>query len=326
MNKKTIPSSAFSTTRLLTWTLLCFVLSPSTRAAADEYDLYLLAGQSNMDGRGLASELTDEQREPFQDALIYYRSTPIASDGWQHLSPGFSVAPKYKGPLPSPTFGPELGFASEMLKVNPARKLALIKGSKGGTSLRVDWNPGTHGEPETQGPRYRDFIETIRLATKALEQRGDTFVIRGLLWHQGESDSNSKEEVYRNRLETFVSRIREDVAVADLPIILGEVFDNGKRDEVRAAIQALGTSSPSLGLVSSEGTKTSDEGTHFDAASQWLLGTRYAQAMLKIPNVAMSAGSKDEAVKSVRLLGFVFIGVIRGQNSRSPRVTRTNAN
>ncbi len=257
-------------------------VSMSQLVRAEDYDVYLLAGQSNMDGRGKMSELTAQQRQPFDKAIIFYRNLPKSSDGWQPLAPGFSIAPGYKGEVPSSTFGPELGFATEMLKSKPEQKLALIKGSKGGSSLRRDWNPGVQGEPKTQGQRYRDFVETIQLATQALKERGDRYTIRGLLWHQGESDSNLSSDDYEERLLQFVSRIRQDTAVPDLRVVVGEVFDNGKRDNVRAAIRAVGTSGPGFGLVTCEGTSTWDEGTHFDAASQWLLGQRYATAMQTI--------------------------------------------
>lgn len=236
-----------------------------------------------MDGRGLVSELSETQKKPVDDAVIFYRSMPRTSDGWQPLVPGFSVPPKYKGEIPSPTFGPELGFARLMLQSKPSNKLALMKGSKGGTSLRADWKPGVQGDIDSQGPRYRDFIETIRMATTQLHQRGDQFTIRGLLWHQGESDSKASTDVYSRRLKELIVRVREDVGVPDLPIVVGEVFDNGKRDSVRAAIQAVAAGSSTVGLVSSEGTNTSDLGTHFDASSQLLLGERYAAAMCRLP-------------------------------------------
>ena len=259
------------------------VLAIQSVCAAENYDVYLLAGQSNMDGRGLTSDLSQEQKKPLERAIIFYRSVPRTSDGWQTLAPGFSVPPKYKGDFPSPTFGPELGFARSMLTAQPDRKLALIKGSKGGTSLRADWKPGRHGAPETQGPRYRDFVETIELATKQLTQRGDQFTIRGLLWHQGESDSKSSTKVYSRRLNELIVRIREDIGVPDLPVVVGEVFDNGKRDNVRAAIASVAAENATVGLVSSDGTKTSDPGTHFNANSQLLLGERYSTAMRKLP-------------------------------------------
>ncbi len=289
--------------------LVCAALAFSSVCCAENYDVYLLAGQSNMDGRGLKEKLSKQQRLPIDDAIIFYRSVPRTSEGWQQLAPGFSVPPKYKGDLPSPTFGPEIGFAQSMLKAEPSRKLALIKGSKGGTNLRADWKPGVHGDKDSQGPRYRDFVETIRMATKQLQQRGDQFTIRGLLWHQGESDSKSSTKVYRQRLGELIVRIREDVGVPDLPIVVGEVFDNGNRDSVRAAIQAVAKESSTVGLVSSAGTKTSDPGTHFDASSQLLLGERYAAAMRKLPAPKADQKSTSTAVKNTNRPNVLFITV-----------------
>ena len=242
------------------------------KCVGENYDVYLLAGQSNMDGRGQVSKLSAEQKKPIDQAIIFYRNEKISSDGWQPLEPGFSLPPKYRGKLPSPTFGLEIGFARAMLKTQPELKLALIKGSKGGTNLRADWKPGVKGDLESQGPQYRDFIKTIQLATKELTKRGDTFTIRGLLWHQGEADKKSGAKVYARRLNELIDRIREDVGAPDLPVVVGEVFDNGKRDSVREATQKVAKASPTVGIATCEGTKTSDPGTHFDAASQLLLG------------------------------------------------------
>ncbi|TWT75238.1 sialate O-acetylesterase [Allorhodopirellula solitaria] len=265
---------------LLLRLLVVAILSASASlGAAEDYDVYLLAGQSNMDGRGLASQLSPEQQAPIDQAIIYYRNVLRSSDGWQQLGPGFSVPPRFKGELPSPTFGPELGFAHSMVQGKPDLQLALIKGSKGGTSLRSDWKPGVKGDRESQGPRYRDFIDTIEMATKQLRQRGDSFTIRGMLWHQGESDSKSSAETYHRRLNELITRIREDVGVPNMPVVVGEVFDNGKRDSVRAAIQSVAAESSTVGLVSADGTNTSDPGTHFDAESQLLLGQRFSTAM-----------------------------------------------
>jgi len=251
-------------------------------ALGANYDVYLFAGQSNMDGRAKASNLTEAQRQPFTNVIIYYRNPPHSTDGWKPLEPGYSTAPHYQGGLPSPTFGPEVGFAFAMTIAQPEQQFAFIKGSKGGTSLSKDWNPGIKGKPETQGPCYRNFLETIHLATSDLIKTGSTFKLCGLLWHQGESDAKSSTEAYQERLVRFIARIREDTGVADLPVVVGEVFDNGKRDTVRAAIKIVGHSSPSLGFVSAASTHTLDAGTHFNAASQLLMGQRYASAMLKI--------------------------------------------
>ncbi|QEG43321.1 sulfatase-like hydrolase/transferase [Roseimaritima ulvae] len=271
--------------------ILLSLLLCSDLVFAEVYDVYLLAGQSNMDGRGDASKLTEQQRQAAADAIIYYRNPLRSTDGWKPLATGFSVPPGFKGALPSPKFGPEIGFAAAMKEWNPNHKIALIKGSRGGTSLRSDWMPGEAGQPETQGPLYRKFIETIQLATADLERQGHTYVIRGLLWHQGESDSKASEQTYRERLTTFIDRIREDVDVPDLPVVVGEVFDNGKRDGVREAQRRVGTSSPHVSFASVRGLTTWDEGTHFDAHSQWLLGRRFAAALSKRPMTVVCLGN-----------------------------------
>src|SRR5258708_5359940 len=103
--------------------------------ASASYDAYLLAGQSNMDGRGKAADLDEAQRKPDERVQIYYRNPPASSDGWKPLAPGFSIPPGYKGAVPSAVFGPELGFAGALLAAKPGLRLALIKGSKGGTTI-----------------------------------------------------------------------------------------------------------------------------------------------------------------------------------------------
>ena len=253
-----------------------------SNASAAEYHLYLLAGQSNMDGRGKTANLTSAQKKTSSSSIIFYRNPPHSSNTWKKLKPGFSIPPRFKGKLPSPTFGPEIGFTTTMEKAQPKQKFALIKGSKGGTNLRSDWSPGKKNQPETQGPQYRNFIETIKLATTQLKDKGHTFKLSGLLWHQGESDSKTGTEKHHKRLLQLISRIREDTETPELPVILGEVFDNEKRDKVRAAIRLTTEEASLTELVSSEGTTTSDPGTHFDAKSQLLLGQRFAAAILEM--------------------------------------------
>ena len=267
------------------------VFASQSVCVGENYDVYLLAGQSNMDGRGLARELSAAQKKPMEQAIIFYRNPKTEGEGWQPLSPKFSLAPKkYKGA----TFGMEIGFAQSMIKTQPETKLALIKGSQGGTNLRSDWKPGTKGDSESQGPLYREFIKTIQTATDKLTKRGDTFTIRGFLWHQGESDSK-KAKQYRDRLERLIERIREDVGVPSLPVVVGEVFDNGKRDSVREATQNVAKASSTVGLVTSDGTKTSDPGTHFDTDSILLMGNRYAEQI-----VTLQAAKSDATTKKTK--------------------------
>ena len=46
----------------------------ASMAQGEEFDLYLLAGQSNMDGRGKIENLSEAQKELSEDAIIFYRN------------------------------------------------------------------------------------------------------------------------------------------------------------------------------------------------------------------------------------------------------------
>jgi len=192
-------------------------------SSADEYELYLLAGQSNMDGRGKVEKLAVEQRKPSENAIIFYQQPKYECDQWEKLQPGFSIPPRHKTGVPSSTFGPEIGFTATIQKKLP-----------------------------DQGECYLKFIRTINEATEKLTQNGHTFKLRALLWHQGESDSKSSAERHRERLTKLIARIREDTETPNLPVILGEVYDNGNRDNVRTAIQLIAKDDAFCGLVVSE--------------------------------------------------------------------------
>jgi len=62
--------------------ILSFILTPFLfiPALGEEFHLYLLAGQSNMDGRGQVSDLTKEQTLPSENSIIYYRNPPHSSE------------------------------------------------------------------------------------------------------------------------------------------------------------------------------------------------------------------------------------------------------
>lgn len=260
---------------------LLALLAITVLAAVDDgRDVFLLLGQSNMDGRGKVADLTPEQAAPHPDILLFYHNPLQPATSWIPLAPGYSLAPG-KGPktLPSATFGPEVSFGPAIAAAMPALHVALIKASQGGTSLAKDWKPGEAGNPKSQGPCYVNFTSTLAEALGALP---GPHRLRGVVWHQGESDAGLKEGAYRELLAAFIARVRADTGVADLPIVIGQVFDNGKRDVVRAEQEAAATTIPHAAFVTCEGTETWDHGTHFDARSQLELGRRYAAAMAKL--------------------------------------------
>ena len=284
-----------------TWCcVLLFSLFSTRPAAAAHYDLYVLAGQSNMDGRGAVKDLVGELASyagPQPNAVIWYSNGSFRrydgrSRGWEPLRPGFAVppgiavtttsastspaAPRTAYPLPGPYFGPELGFAKAMRDANPAGpSIAVMKFSVSGANLRREWNA------DRRKLIYDEFVASYRDAVAALNANGDTATPRAFLWHQGESDAQLPPAEYEQLLQGLIARVRQDLGDAALPIVLGEPFDNGKRLSIRIAQRSTAKALPNVYCVSSIGLKTGDRDTHFDAASQIELGRRFAESILK---------------------------------------------
>ena len=254
-------------------------------ARADHYDVFLIGGQSNCDGRGATKDLVGplaSLAKPQDDVIIAYscskvRGPILETGGFKPLQPGWSVAPGYdrKKGLPSDKFGPELGFGRAMADALKPGKVALIKYTEGGTNLAKQWNP------DVRGVLYDAFLAHTQKSLKELTDKGHTYTLRGMIWHQGESDAGLTTEAYQKLLTTFIERLRKDLKTPDLAFGIGEVFDNKKRDTVRAAQKATAESVKGAYFVPATDLKTFDNGTHFDAASQVELGRRFATGMLK---------------------------------------------
>jgi len=257
----------------------------TTQVRADHYEVFIVSGQSNCDGRGAATALTgplEKWAKPQDDVIIAYscsklRGPVLGSDGFKPLQPGWSVAPGKNKPkaVPSGTFGPEVSFGRDMADHMKGKKVALIKYAEGGTSLQKDWNP------EVKDRLYPAFLEFTRKSLKELKEKGHTYTIRGMIWHQGEGDASLTAAEYQKMLTAFIARVRADLETPDLPFGIGEVIDNGKRDSILAAQRATAKDVKGAFLVLAEKLKSSDGGTHFDAASQIELGQRFAAGMQK---------------------------------------------
>jgi len=251
------------------------------RADAAVYDVYILAGQSNMDGRGNADDLAEPLASPQAGTLIYYANpaNPSRGDstirpGWQTLAPGFSIPPNRRGnPLPSGAFGPEISFASALRQANPSgHAIAIIKVSRGGTNLHTDWSP--------TGFMYQAMIQEVAAAIQLLADAGDSGTIRGMLWHQGESDASSNPN-YRENLEELIANVRVAFDRPHLPFVIGELAQT-KPQAFRHLQQTIAQENAGVEFAGSDDLNTTD-GTHFDADGQVLLGQRYAQALATVP-------------------------------------------
>ena len=109
-------------------------------------------------------------------------------------------------------------------------------------------------------------------------------VIDGILWHQGESDSNDEElaKTYEVRLSQMLKDLRMDLGLPNVPVVVGQLgeFVKGKYvDVVRAAIQNTPNNVPNVGYVDSAGLGHKGDSLHFNTAGEQGMGGRYAAVM-----------------------------------------------
>ncbi len=248
-------------------------------------DVFLIAGQSNGDGRGLKAELTGPLAgfagvQP--GVRIHYTNLAYANADksryrkWVSLEPGYSVAPGYTGALPSTTFGKEIGAAKVLAAHYP--NLSFIKVTRGGTALGVpgtDWYPAPLDSPNA-GPLYKALIESTRLALAELDAAGDTYTVHALFWHQGESDSGRTAQ-YGGLLTTLIDSVRRDLSLPNLRFLVGELADT-KAQTFRDVQWQVARTAANAGFISSRGLVTGD-GTHFTTAAMTVYGGRLGQAL-----------------------------------------------
>lgn len=271
--------------RIMTGFLGCLLAVGVVSVRAEHYEVFLLAGQSNMDGRGKVADLKDDlagYTRPNTNILIHFSAGGLkrpltTSQGFKPLQPGYSGTPGNKKPnaLPTSTFGCEVSFGPAIAAALPGKRVLLVKFAEGGTSLSNDWNP------DERGKLYENFIKFVKKTREIIEANGDTCTIRGMLWHQGESDAGLPEGAYQKALTDFIGRVRGDLGIKDLPFVIGQVYDNGKRNNVIAGQKAVAKAVSLTGFVESAGLETLDKGTHFDARSLIELGKRFAGEMEK---------------------------------------------
>ena len=226
-------------------------------------DLYILIGQSNMAGR---APITAENKDEHDDRVFMFTKDQqwVVARHPLHFDKPKSVGA-----------GPGLSFGIAMAQANPKVQIGLIPCAVGGSPIE-HWLPGAYDKATDTHP-YDDAV--IRI--KAAMAYG---TIKGILWHQGESNSKADQaKIYLAQLTELISRVRALVGNPKVPFIAGEL---GRYRPVYANINVelakLPASVPLTAVVSSEGLVHKGDTTHFDGPSVRELGKRYAAQMLKV--------------------------------------------
>ena len=131
---------------------------------------------------------------------------------------------------------------------------------------------------EYGGNPYQHFVDVAKLAQK----RG---VIKGILLHQGESNTNDKDwpnkvaKIYRDLIRDLNLKAENE------PLLAGETVNadqQGATASMNTIIAELPKVLPNSYVVSSKGCECRTDHLHFTPAGYRELGKRYAEKMLEL--------------------------------------------
>jgi len=237
--------------------------------------VFILAGQSNMEGAGQIG--ADPRRNGGQgsleflakDAATAQRFAPLvdAAGKWRTRDDVWITFLERKGPLTvgfgaraGETIGPELGFGWVMGDAL-ASPVLIIKCAWGGKSLAVDFRPPSAGklpyslgekgdaalakDPAAFGRYYRETLAVTQAALadiKTLVPGSDgKYVLAGFGWHQGWNDriNDQFNAEYESNMAHFIRDIRKDLGVPALPFVIAETGMSGPDEKHPRALSLM---------------------------------------------------------------------------------------
>jgi hypothetical protein len=226
---------------------------------------FLMAGQSNMAGRGFLNDVS-----PIYDEHIKM----LRNGRWQTMVEPINYD------RPTAGIGLSASFAAAWRLKNDSEDIGLIPCADGGTSLD-DW--------AIDGALFEHAISQAKLAQK-------TSKLEGILWHQGENDSAPDDaNRYGEKFSLIVKTFRSELNVPELPIIIGGLCDFltegmygacfSAYSIVNKELQDFAKSNPNCYFITASGLTSNPDFIHIDAASQRIFGIRYFEAFNKHEHV-----------------------------------------
>ena len=290
----------------------CSLVVLSAQAAEKPVLVFILAGQSNMEGHGFVKadpkrnggkgSLEQVAPERFPHLIAKDGRWVVRDDVWIHyldrkgkLTVGYGAQPD--------RIGPELGFG-HVIGDACDEPVLLIKLAWGGKSLARDFRPPSSGGEV--GPYYTEIVQRTKrilaqLKTEFPEFGDRGYTLAGFGWHQGWNDrvNQAFNEEYERNMANFIRDIRKDLGVKDLPFVIAETGMNGKEETHPRALslmkaQAAVAEYPEFrGNVAFVGTREfwrekevspTGQGYHWNsnAETYYLIGEAMGMAMKKL--------------------------------------------
>ena len=229
----------------------------------DNVWVFIMAGQSNMAGRGIV--------EP-EDTIDDKRILSINKEGQVIIAkePLHFYEPERTG------LDCGLSFAKALIKKIPdSVSILLIPTAVGGSSISQWLNDSLYRNVKL----FSNFLAKVEIG----KQNGS---IKGILWHQGESDANEKNiSFYKQRLGLLLSKFRTAVGNHELPVLIGELGsfaeDPANFTLINKAIHEYAAEDKNSRIIPTKDLKDKGDRLHFNSKGQRIMGKRFAEEYLK---------------------------------------------
>lgn len=232
--------------------------------AAQPVKVFILAGQSNMEGKAKMSLLEYQATAPeTKETFAHFRdhdSWATRDDVWiKFLDRHGKLTVGYGSPN---CIGPELQFGWTMGDHYPNHPVLIIKTAWGGKSLYRDFRPPSAGLPdehvlgkllsnqqerdpelklddvkESFGHYYREMLAEIKLTLDKLDKlfpdlEHDGFEMAGFVWFQGWNDMVNADYTaeYTDNMVHFINDVRRDLQQPKLPFVIGQLGVGGTKE------------------------------------------------------------------------------------------------
>jgi len=236
--------------------------------------VFILAGQSNMEGYGAVQTLDHLGDDPQYGSLLGKikkndGSLVVRDDVWvEYLGKKGSLKVGYGANGNDTLFGPELAFGIDLGDYFDNQVL-LIKTCWGGHSLFQNFRPPSSGGPlgtpcfgGTVGSSYTNMVWLTRKVLKNLKtlfpdyDEAKGYEIAGFLWFQGFNDQFDPKAVaeYEQNMVNLIKDLRQEFKVPNLPVVIGELGTGGTRGPIALAQAAAANHPEFKGTVRSVDT------------------------------------------------------------------------
>lgn len=236
---------------------------PKKTPKKEEVWVFIMAGQSNMAGRGFVEA---------KDTIPSERILSINKNNELILAkePLDFYDPSKRG------LDCGMSFAKNLLKSVPDNvSILLVPTAVGGSPINKWLGDSIH----------RDIKLASNFKEKVLWARNHG-EIKGILWHQGESDANSRGiPKYDMKLAQLFKNFRKFAGDTKLPILVGELGTYSKNHEswmaINHKIKTYALRDKNTAIINTSDLKDKGDKVHFDSESLRILGKRFADAYIK---------------------------------------------